>query len=134
MSGSQLQPSDVLSMLKADGAKVATAGPATIDGVAATQHRVTIDTAKMLQSEGAQDSPLLKSLPAQVKKLTYNVWIGKDGRVRRVAFDLPATSGPRVAMTMDLYDYGAHVSVAAPPSSAVFDATQLAQQGISSSH
>ena len=37
-----------------------------------------------------------------------------------------------MAMTMDLYDYGAQVSIAAPPSSAVFDATQFAQQGLAS--
>jgi hypothetical protein len=33
-------------------------------------------------------------------------------------------------MQMDLYDYGAHVTIAAPPASQVFDATQLAQSGI----
>jgi hypothetical protein len=37
-------------------------------------------------------------------------------------------------MTMSLYDYGAHVSIAAPPSSQVFDATSFAQQGLSSLH
>jgi hypothetical protein len=34
-------------------------------------------------------------------------------------------------MTMNLYDYGTDVTIAAPPSSAVFDATQLAQMGMS---
>jgi len=33
-------------------------------------------------------------------------------------------------MTMDISDYGAHVTIAAPPSSDVFDATQLAQSGL----
>jgi len=37
-------------------------------------------------------------------------------------------------MTMDLSDYGAHVSISAPPSSAVFDATELAQSGLGSLH
>jgi hypothetical protein len=31
-------------------------------------------------------------------------------------------------MTMDFYDYGAHVTIAAPPRSDVFDGTQLAQK------
>jgi hypothetical protein len=35
-------------------------------------------------------------------------------------------------MTMDLYDYGTHVSIAAPPSSDVYDATQMAEQGLGS--
>jgi hypothetical protein len=29
---------------------------------------------------------------------------------------------------MDLYDYGAHVAIAAPPSTDVFDVTRFAQQ------
>jgi hypothetical protein len=37
-----------------------------------------------------------------------------------------------MAMTMDLYDYGAHVTIAAPPSTDVFDATTLAQPGLGS--
>jgi hypothetical protein len=32
---------------------------------------------------------------------------------------------------MNLYDYGADASIAAPPSGDVFDATQLAQSGLS---
>lgn len=134
MSGSELQPNDVLSMLEAEGANVTAVGPANVDGGAARQYRVTIDTAKALRSEGLQDSPLLSEIPAQLKTITYNVWIGKDGLVRRVAFDVPVKHGPQAAMTMDLYDYGTHVSIAAPPSSEVFDATQLAQQGIGSTH
>ena len=35
-------------------------------------------------------------------------------------------------MKLDLFDYGAHVTIAAPPSGDVFDATQFAQQGIGS--
>jgi hypothetical protein len=31
---------------------------------------------------------------------------------------------------MDLFDYGSHVAIAAPPSNQVFDATQFAQQGL----
>ena len=33
-------------------------------------------------------------------------------------------------MTMDLFDYGANVTIAAPPSSEVFDATPFAQSGL----
>jgi hypothetical protein len=31
---------------------------------------------------------------------------------------------------MDISDYGAHIRITAPPSSAVFDATQLARGGL----
>ena len=133
-SGGQFQPNDLLGMLEGEGAKVHTVGPATIDGVATTHYRVTIDLAKALKSSGLT-SPMLKELAGRVKTASENVWIGKDGLVRRVqfAYGVPRKA-MRIAMTMDLYDYGAQISVAAPPSSAVFDATQLAEQGLGSMH
>lgn len=132
MSGSEFQPSDVLSMLKGEGATVRNVGPATVDGTATTQYRVTIDTAKALAAKGLT-SPLLAGAAATLPaSIPANVWIGKDGLVRQIKLDLSAAQG-RVAMQMNLSDYGTDVPVAAPPSSEVFDATQLAQQGMSGS-
>ena len=133
-SGGQLQPNDLLGMLEGEGARVRTVGPATIDGVATTHYRVTIDLAKALKSNGLT-SPMLKELAGRVKTASENVWVGKDGLVRRVQFAHSVPSkAMRIGMTMDLYDYGADISVAAPPSSAVFDATQLAQLGLGNMH
>jgi hypothetical protein len=136
MSGTQFQPSDLLGMLTSEGAKIQELGPATVDGVATTHYRVTIDLAKALQSKGLT-SPLLNSITAQMKTATSEVWIGKDGLVRRVkiSYNVPhGAKAMRMAMTMSLYDYGAHLSIAAPPSSQVFDATMFAQQGLGSLH
>jgi hypothetical protein len=136
LSGTQFQPSDLLGMLTSEGAKVQKVGPATVDGVATTHYRVTIDLAKALQSKGLT-SPLLSGITAQMKTATSEVWIGKDGLVRRVkvSYNVPhGAKAMRMAMTMSLYDYGAHLSIAAPPSSQVFDATMFAQQGLGSLH
>jgi hypothetical protein len=134
LSGSQFQPSDLLSMLKGEGATVRKVGPATIDGVATTHYRVAIDVAKVLQARGLT-SPLFSAFAAKMKTTSEDVWIGKDGLVRRIrsAYGV-AEAGKRVqvGMTMDLYDYGAHVSISAPPSDQVFDATQLAQSRLGS--
>jgi len=136
MSGTQFQPSDLLGMLTSEGAKIQELGAATVDGVATTHYRVTIDLAKALQSKGLT-SPLLNGVTAQMKTATSEVWIGKDGLVRRVkiSYNVPhGAKAMRMAMTMSLYDYGAHLSIAAPPSSQVFDATMFAQQGLGSLH
>jgi len=136
LSGSQFQPSDMLGMLTSEGAKIQKVGPATVDGVATTHYRATIDLAKALQSKGLT-SPLLNGITAQMKTAKADVWIGKDGLVRRirVSYNVPHGAMPmRSTMTMSLYDYGANVSIAAPPSSQVFDATSFAQQGLSSLH
>jgi hypothetical protein len=132
LSGSQFQPSDLLSMLKGEGAKISNLGSATVDGASTTHYRVTIDMAQVLQSKGLT-SPLLGAAVAQMPELPEDVWVGKDGLVRRVGLSYSAPEGGKsmhLAMTMDLFDYGAHVTIAAPPSSDVFDATQFAQQGL----
>jgi hypothetical protein len=130
LSGGQIQPGDLLSMLQAEGAKIRNLGSATVDGDAATHYRVTIDTAKALQTKGL-NSPLLAGAAAELPKIPVDAWIGTDGLLRRITFEA-ATAQGHVDMTMDLYDYGANVTISAPPSSDVFDATQLAQQGIPS--
>jgi hypothetical protein len=136
LSGSQFQPSDMLGMLTSEGAKIQKVGPATVDGVATTHYRVTIDLAKALQSQGVK-SPLLNGITSQMKTATAGVWIAKDGLVRSIHVSYNVPHGPksmRMAMTMSLYDYGTHVSIAAPPDSQVFDATMFAQQGLGSTH
>ena len=134
LSGGQFQPGDLLSLLRGDGAKIRKLGSATIDGAATTHYRVTIDLAKALRSKGLT-SPMLGSLAAQMKTATEDVWIAKNGLVRRIRSTYAAAESGKqmhVGMTMDLFDYGADVSIAAPPNSQVFDATQYAQQGIGS--
>jgi hypothetical protein len=131
LSGSEMQPSDLLGMLKAEGAKIQSLGPATIGGTATTHYRVTVDMAKALQAKGLT-SPLLAGMAAQMPKVPEEVWVGKDGLVRRIGLSLALPQG-HMQMTMDLYDYGADVSIAAPPSSDVFDATAFAQQGLAGS-
>jgi len=134
LSGSQLQPGDLLSMLETEGAKIHKVGPGTINGVRTTHYRVVVDTRARLKE---LDSPLLAGVAAQMPKIPEDVWIGKDGLVRRirVSLNLPHRGTPvHTAMTMDLYAYGADVDIAAPPSSQVFDATDFAQQGLGSLH
>jgi LppX_LprAFG lipoprotein len=130
LSGSQIQPGDLLSMLQAEGAKIHNLGSATVDGAPTTHYRVTIDTAKALQAQGLT-SPLLAAAAAQLPKVPVDAWIAKDGLVRRVQLAAGTAHG-RLGVTMDLYDYGTNVAITPPPSSDVFDATQLAQQGIPS--
>jgi hypothetical protein len=132
LSGSELQPTDLLAMLKTEGAKIRKVGPATVDGAATTQFHVTIDVAKALKSRGLS-SPMLAGMASRLPNVPEDVWIGKDGLVHRIklALGVPVEGkSMHMAMQMDLYDYGAHVTIAAPPASQVFDATQLAQSGI----
>jgi hypothetical protein len=128
MSGSQISPGDLLSMLKAEGSTVRKLGIATIDGVATTHYRLTIDLAKAMQAKGLT-SPMLAGIAARLSTVPADVWIGKDGLLRRIQVALGSSRARRhLGLRMDLYDYGAHVAIAAPPGSDVFDATRFAQQ------
>ncbi len=134
LSGSGLQPGNVLSMLEAGGARIDDLGSTTIDGAAATHYRVTVDVAKALQARGLTN-PLLAGLVAQLPKIPADVWIGKDGLLHRIqiSLDLPLPQSAKpvhLGLTIDVYDYGADVTIAAPPGSDVYDATKLAGQGL----
>ncbi len=134
LSGGQLQPGDLLSLLATEGAKIHKVGSDTVNGAATAHYRVVVDTRARLKELG---SPLLAAVAARMPKVPEDVWIGNDGLVRRVrvSFDLPHGGAPvHTALAMDLYDYGAHIDIAAPPSNQVFDATELAQQGLGSLH
>jgi hypothetical protein len=134
MSGSGLQPTDLLSMLKTEGARVRKVGPANVDGVATTHFHVIVDMAKALDARGLS-SPTLSAIAAEMPTVPEDVWIGKDGLVHRIklAFGLQEQGKPvHMAMAMDLFDYGVHATIAAPPSSDVFDVTELARQGLGS--
>jgi hypothetical protein len=134
LSGSQLQPTDLLSLLRSEGATVHRIGPASIGGVATTHYHVTVDLAKALRAKGSA-SPLLAGMAAQLPKVPEDVWIDKDGLVRKVRVSYGLTQGGRhmhVGLTMNLSDYGAPATIAAPPESDVFDATQLARSGVGS--
>jgi hypothetical protein len=134
LSGSQLQPTDLLSMLKAEGATVRKVGPAKVGGIAATRYHVKVDVAKALKARGLTN-PMLAGVAAAMPTVPEDVWIGKDGLVHRIKLSLGLQRNGkqmRMSMAMDLYDYGAHITIAAPPAGDVFDATQLALQGLGS--
>src|SRR5207248_7474744 len=119
------------SMLKAEGAKMRNLGAATVGGVATTHYRITVDVAKTLKASGLA-SPLRQTV-AKSPAVPVDVWIGKDGLLHRIQLSFRSSHERRfLGMTLDIYDYGAHVTIAAPPSRDVFDATQLAQQGFGS--
>jgi hypothetical protein len=132
LSGSQFQPTDLLAMLKSEGATIHKVGSAQVDGTSTTHYRVVVDLAKALQAKGLT-SPMLAGYASQMPKVPEDVWIGNDGLVRKVRVSYGLTQQGKhvhVGMTMNLSDYGTHVTIAAPPSGQVFDATQLAQSGL----
>jgi hypothetical protein len=132
LSGSGLQPTDLLSLLKTDGATVSKVGSDKVDGVAATHYHVVVDMAKALKARGLT-SPMLAGVAAEMPTIPEDVWIGKDGLVHRIKLSFGLDQQGKhlqMSLAMDLSDYGTDVTIAAPPASDVFDATDFAQQGL----
>ncbi|HEX6985958.1 MAG TPA: hypothetical protein VF170_11310, partial [Planctomycetaceae bacterium] len=82
LSGSRLQPADVLSTLETEDASVRKVGSEKVDGTATTHYRVTVDLARALEAKGLT-SPLLAGIAAELPSVPEDVWIGSDGLVRR---------------------------------------------------
>jgi hypothetical protein len=127
---SSQNPGDTLAMLRAVG-DVEEVGRDTLDGVAATRYRATIDLARAAEQKGVSKTAVQRLREAGAPaELPVDVWIGDDdGLPRNMTIDYSAkTAGSPVStsMTMSFSDWGSDVSVEAPPADEVFDATELA--------
>jgi hypothetical protein len=113
-------PGQTLQQLKASG-QVTHVGRAKIDGVATTHWRAIVDLSKV--PNGDKIAKL-----SGVKYEPVDVWIARDGLVRRVHVAYSAPAAGSVEMTMDYSRYGEPVYVVVPDDSVTFDATGAAEK------
>jgi hypothetical protein len=121
-------PTSALALLEASATGVTKVGSVTIDGVATTEYRGTLNPNKSL----ANASPVIRNMLHQalsqfsgLSSLPIQVWIDGQNRVRRMketmtlnpnaGSAIASVGAVRVAMTVDLSNYGVPVSVAIPP-------------------
>lgn len=113
-------------------------GPDTVGGVTTTHYRTTIDLAEAVDRAPAGQRDYVRESVEQLETMTgttelpFDVWVDGDGLPRRLVYtiDVGATdvtgqvpTGVEMTLTMDLFDYGAPVSVTAPPRDDVTDVT-----------
>jgi hypothetical protein len=150
---SQDNPAQMLGYLQAvSESGLHKAGNATIRGVSTTEYDATVDLQKLaaLQKTPAAQQAITK-LAAQMGTSGYpmKVWIGADGLVHQMQFSIteapaaaasaPAGASPAAAVptsiavtaTIQLYDYGSAVTVAAPPAEQTADLTSQIAGGAS---
>lgn len=113
-------PAQTLQQLKASGS-VVRVGRAKIDGVATTRYRAVIDLSKV--PNGDKIAKL-----SGVKYEPVDVWVARNGLVRRVHVAYSAASAGSIEMTMDFSRYGEPVYAAVPDDSVTFDATDAAEK------
>jgi hypothetical protein len=95
---------------------------------ATTRYRAVIDVrraARALPAYGAQIAALERATGLHFGRQTYHLWIGGDGRLRRLRFSLPtAAAGLKGVMvqTMTFRAFDLPVTIKAPPRSQVVSA------------
>lgn len=141
-------PTSSLTLLSGVAGSVTTVGSEPVRGVATTHYRFAIDTAKAVAQLPADIQAPLKSFTSQLEmtgSLPAEAWIDGDGLTRKLHLTIdrsptagtptPVISGlPKVPLpkntelTMELFDFGAVVSVTAPPADQVTDLTAMLGQ------
>jgi hypothetical protein len=101
-------------------------GTAAIAGEPTTRYKAVIDTKRAAKAVPAFAKQLraIERAGVRVPRLTEDVWVGRDGRIRRVGLSFPLVQqGVRAtsSLTMTFRAYDVPVTIAAPPRSQVFD-------------
>ncbi|HMD46539.1 MAG TPA: hypothetical protein VKG43_10285 [Acidimicrobiales bacterium] len=132
-------PSALLQTLGQHGNTVTDVGPATVDGVSTEEYTVVINPAAASSAiDGSSLPQWLKQAADRFARQggTYTVCIDGSGQLRRLAFDMTLTqpASAQVHEVMDFSNFGAPVSITAPPADQVVSLSDfLAQAGSTSS-
>jgi hypothetical protein len=81
--------------------------------------------ARAVPAYGKQVAALERAAGMRLTRSTYHVWIGRDGRIRRMRVSTPALVGTArgtTAQTMTFLSYNVPVAIAAPPAAQVVEA------------
>lgn len=142
LAGGQSNPAQFLEYLKASGGTVTPVGHELVRGVATTHYKGAIDLNKVVDvlpsANRDQLRAALDKLIAQTGSPTIpvDVWVDAHRLVRRITMALAIATGAQQAqtrMTIELFKFGSTPAVTPPPQAEVYDATQAALSGLSSS-
>lgn len=132
--GGIVDPSAQLHLLAAV-AQAERVGTEQIRGEPTVQYRGTYDVARALKGARGVQQPALRSLlgaAATQSTAPYDVFIGRDGLLRRLRQSIevppgPATGGQTltVTTTLELYDFGIDVTVIPPPGAVTRDGAPI---------
>ena len=139
ISPGSTNPTAIFKMLTSEGSNVTPLGPSTIGGEAVQGYHVAISSADLM--EGVDRADLPPSAGQEVKSLFGNagvqmsVYVGDDTHLlRRVTFSMHvsvASTSVSAQATEDISNYGAPVSISAPPSDQVVSLQQFDQAALS---
>jgi hypothetical protein len=128
-------PTSILRLVSIVSDRVDKIGTESVRGTPTTHYRATVSFAKAAAKQGLPRAQI-QAVEKAIGTATFPVdlWIDDQGVARRMQFRFPlpkATSSAaagqsgHVTETLELFDFGTPVSVAAPPASQTADASAL---------
>jgi len=120
-------PNAALAYLRGSTGTVTKVGEEQVRGENSTHYRSTIDLEQAARrAKGSTKRSIRRVIDiAGVTRLPVDVWVGDDGFVRKVRYTQHASKNQAAKITMELYDFGAAVTIAPPPATTVIDFAQL---------
>jgi hypothetical protein len=132
----QADPTQSLHYLRGATDDFEEVGSEEVRGVETTHYRGTVDLRKVLEQvpADARDSFERVFELMDVNELPFEVWIDEDGLARRMKYEQPLPPGSggedaSMALTMEMFDFGAAVDVEPPPDNEVIDLQELMSKG-----
>lgn len=106
-------------------------GNETVRGVNTTHYRAVVDVAAMMEGADAAAQSELESLGSLPDTMPLEFWLGDDNVMHKMVMQFDGSGDPAngfgsMTMTWELYDFGADISIEAPPADQVTDGSDLA--------
>lgn len=119
-------PANALAYLQGSST-VDKVGPESIDGVKTTHYTVKANLDRAADHASGSTRDALRGVIAQsgVRTLPLDVWLDGNGYIRKVRYDEHAGRRQAAKVTMELHDFGAPVTIDAPPGDSVVDLTKM---------
>jgi hypothetical protein len=102
-------------------------GAESIGGVQTTHYAVSANLDSAAEHASGSTRDALQGVIAQsgVRTLPLDVWLDGNGYIRKVRYDEHAGRRQAAQVTMELHDFGAPVTIDAPPDDSVVDLTKM---------
>lgn len=131
----QNDPTKMLELLKESGDIVSTDENAKVDGQPATKYTINVDFAKLMAQYGASAGDLMDAGELDIDTMPMEVWMNADNLPVQFVIDMsevmrkvidasdesmpPGVSFDEASITAKYTDWGAPVTIEAPPESEI---------------
>lgn len=129
-------PADFLSALEDANADITELGTEDVRGVSTTHIRAVVDLAELNAAVSDEERETLERELGDLDAAAFPIdfWIGDDGLIRRYSMEIDQGSAGEGAsssgtVVFEFFDYGADISIEAPPAADVISSDELDLEG-----